>query len=226
MKKIPSNKFLDIYKDNNYIDSPLVPITEETGIIVDMQYPKLGLKEAINECLVRKEVLDKLLIAKNYLPKNYTLKIWDAYRPLELQNRLYNMYKNKIIEFFDIKNLSIIEQDKIISNYVSLPNEDENIPPLHTTGGSIDLTIVNTKTNKELDLGISFDEFSNITNSDSYEKKGMDKRIRNNRRMLYNAMIKAGFTNLPSEIWHYDYGNRAWAYYMNKPAIYKGIFKL
>ena len=30
-------------------------------------------------------------------------------------------------------------------------------------------------------------------------------------------MIKAGFTNLPSEIWHYDYGNRAWAYYKKSP---------
>ena len=39
-------------------------------------------------------------------------------------------------------------------------------------------------------------------------------------------MIKAGFTNLPSEIWHYDYGNRAWAYYNKKPAIYKGILEL
>ena len=43
---------------------------------------------------------------------------------------------------------------------------------------------------------------------------------------LYNAMIKAGFTNLPSEVWHYDYGNRAWAYYNKKPAIYKGILEL
>ena len=43
--------------------------------------------------------------------------------------------------------------------------------------------------------------------------------------MLYNAMTNAGFTNLPSEIWHYDYGNRAWAFYNNKPSIYKGIFE-
>ena len=32
--------------------------------------------------------------------------------------------------------------------------------------------------------------------------------------------------NLPSEIWHYDYGNRAWAFYTKKPALYKEIFYL
>ena len=39
-------------------------------------------------------------------------------------------------------------------------------------------------------------------------------------------MTEVGFTNLPSEIWHYDYGDRAWAFYNNEPALYKGIFKL
>ncbi len=42
----------------------------------------------------------------------------------------------------------------------------------------------------------------------------------------YNIMIKAGFTNLQSEVWHYDYGNRAWGYYKKKPAIYKGILEI
>ena len=39
-------------------------------------------------------------------------------------------------------------------------------------------------------------------------------------------MIKAGFTNLSSEVWHYDYGNRAWAFYKKTKAIYKGIKKI
>ena len=74
-------------------------------------------------------------------------------------------------------------------------------------------------------MGIKFDQFTNLTNTDAFENKKMNQTIKNNRRLLYNCMIKAGFTNLPSEIWHYDYGNRAWAYYKKKPAIYNGIFK-
>ena len=225
-KKIPNNKDLEIYLENDFIEEELVEIPSNCGIIVEMKYPLLGMDNAISKCLMRREVLNKLLEAKKYLPKNITFKIWDAYRPLSLQKELYYKYKKQIIKDFNLENLNKTEQDKIISKYVSLPNEDKKIPPLHSTGGSIDLTLVYTDTKKELDMGVKFDEFSNLTYSSVFENKKMDKKIRYNRRILYNSMIKAGFTNLPSEIWHYDYGNRAWAFYKKSKAFYKGIKKI
>ena len=142
MRAIPHNNNIETYQKHDFINSPLVKIPKETGIIVDMQYPKLGMKNAIKECLVRKEVLDKLLKAKRYLPKGYTFKIWDAYRPLLLQEEIYYKYKDMIIEQFNLGNLNTEEQNKFISNFVSIPSKDMNIPPLHATGGSIDLTLV------------------------------------------------------------------------------------
>ena len=226
MKKIPHREFIKVYKDNNFIDSRLVSIPKESGIIIDMKYPKLGMKTAINECLVREEVLDKLLEAKNNLPEGYTFKIWDAYRPLSLQKEIYNKYKDILIEEFNLEKLSDEDKEEFIRHYISIPEESEGISPLHATGGAIDLTIVDIKTNKELDMGVDFDTFSNVATTDYFEQEGKNEKIRNNRRILYNAMTKAGFTNLPSEVWHYDYGNRAWAYYNKKPAIYKGILEL
>ena len=225
MNEIPDIKPLEVYYKNNFIDSALVEIPKDSGIIIDMQYPKMNLKNALNKCLVRKEVLEKLLLAKTYLPGNLTFKIWDAYRPLSLQKELYELYKNKIIKEFGLETKVKEEQERIISRYVSIPNEDENIPPLHTTGGAIDLTLVDKNTNKELDMGTEFDSFSPVTSTNAFEKTN-NEEIKNNRRILYNAMTKAGFTNLPSEWWHYDYKDRAWAYYKEKPAEYKGIFKL
>ena len=226
-KKIPDIIELNSnYSFNKFINSDLVEVPNDCGILIEMKYPILGMKNSINKCLVRKEVLDRLLEAKKYLPKGITFKIWDAYRPFDLQKEIFCKYKKEIINIFELQNLSEKEQNKIISNYVSLPIEDENIPPLHTTGGSIDLTLAYIDTKEELDLGVNFDEFSNLTKSSIFENKGMNKSIRRNRRILYWAMIKAGFSNLPSEIWHYDYGNRAWAFYNNTHAIYKGIFKI
>ena len=225
-KKIPNNNDLKIYNESNFIEEELVEIPDNCGIIIEMKYPLLNMDNAINKCLVRKEVLNKLLEAKKYLPKNVTFKIWDAYRPLALQKELYYKYKERIIKEFNLENLNKEDQDKIISNYVSLPSDDEEIPPLHSTGGSIDLTLVYTDTKKELDMGVEFDEFSLLTNTNYFEEHNINKKIRNNRRILYNAMIKAGFTNLPSEVWHYDYGNRAWAFYKKTKAIYKGIKKI
>ena len=225
-KKIPNNNDLKIYNESNFIEEELVEIPDNCGIIIEMKYPLLNMDNAINKCLVRKKVLNKLLEAKKYLPKNITFKIWDAYRPLELQKELYYKYKEKIIKEFNLENLNKEDQDKIISNYVSLPSDDEEIPPLHSTGGSIDLTLVYVDTKKELDMGVEFDEFSLLTNTNYFEEHNINDNIKYNRRILYNAMIKAGFTNLPSEVWHYDYGNRAWAFYKKTKAIYKGIKKI
>lgn len=225
-KQIPNIKPLEIYKNNNFIDEELIEIDNHYGFIIEMKYPLMNMHHAINKCLIRKEVLNKLLQAKTYLPEGITFKIWDAYRPLSLQKEIYQRYKNDIIINFDLQNLSKQEQNKYITKYISLPTENEIIPPLHTTGGSIDLTLAYIDTKKELDIGVDFDEFSNLTASTAFEKPNMNKTIRKNRCILYNAMIQAGFTNLPSEIWHYDYGNRAWAFYKNKKAIYKGIFNI
>ena len=226
MEKIPHNKLPQSYENYNYIDSPLVEITNDSGIIIDLQYPKLNFKNAINTCLVRKEILDKLLEAKSYLPENLTFKVLDAYRTFSLQEELYYAYREQILKEFNLLDKDKETQDNFIKNYVSLPKKEENLVPLHATGGAIDLSLVNIQTGEDLDMGIEFDSFSDLTNTDSFEKENMDKTIRDNRRILYWAMTKAGFTNLPTECWHFDYGNRNWAFYNQKPIIYKAIFEL
>lgn len=226
MKIIPHIELPEIYTDYKFIDSPFLKIPDDCGIIVELKYPLMGLENAVNDCWVRKEVLEKLLEAKTYLPEGITFKIWDAYRPFKLQQELYYKYREEVIDEFNLRHLSQEDQNKIINNYIALPIKNEILPPQHTTGGAIDLTLVDIKSGKDLDMGTSFDSFSVLSNIDSFEKIGMDETIRNNRRILYNAMIKAGFTNLPSEWWHYDYGDKNWAYYNKKPAIYKGIFDL
>ena len=224
-EKIPNVEPLEIYEDNNFIDSEFIEIHDSKKIVVDLQYPKLGMKNSINRCFLRKEAYERLLKACNYLPQGIGFKILDAYRPWNLQNELYYAYKPIIIEQFNLEGLPEEEQNKTISKYVSIPSRNELVPPLHTTGGSIDLSLIDLTTGKELDLGIKFDEFSDKTNSDAYENTD-NEEVKKNRRILYNAMTKAGFTNLPSEIWHYDFGDRAWAFYKKQPAIYKGVFNV
>lgn len=201
------------------IDSDLIEIPATSGILIDMQYPKLNFKHAIQKCLLRKEAFEKLLEAKTYLPEELTFKIWDAYRPIELQLELYNTYKPIIIKEFKLENLEPSAQEKIISKYVSIPNDDA----LHASGGAIDLTLAYKDTGEELNMGTSFDSFSSLTHTDAFENDHSNTKIRDNRRILYNAMTKAGFVNLPTEYWHYDYGNKNWANYYKKPILFKSI---
>jgi D-alanyl-D-alanine dipeptidase len=74
-------------------------------------------------------------------------------------------------------------------------------------------------------MGTLFDEASPLSYTASLEKvkrlSPEQKVARDNRRVLYNVMINAGFTNLPSEWWHFDFGNQLWAWYSgNQQAIY------
>ena len=231
-KKIPKFEMPNMWEENNFIDSTfvempkIIKIGNETKIIVDLQYPKLGMKNAVEKCLIRKEALERLILASALLPEGLAFRIWDIYRTWELQNELYYVYKPNIIKQFHLENSSIEEQEIVISSYVSIPYKNEVLPPLHTTGGSVDLTITDLRAEKDLDFGIKFDDFSDLTNTASYENESTNIHIRDNRRLLYSIMTKVGFTNLPSEVWHYDFGNRAWGYYKKKPAIYKGALEI
>lgn len=223
MKNIPYCQLPEIHTVSDFIDEPFVEIKENSRIVVEMQYPLLKMKNAEKRCFIRKGASDRLNYASSLLPDKLRFKILDAWRPFALQKELYSTYKAKIISDFNLFSFTEKEKNDFIANYVSIPNDDRDIPPVHTTGGAIDLTIVDNNGN-ELQMGTEFDSFSPKTNTDYYENTNESTIIRDNRRLLYSIMIKAGFTNLPSEWWHYDFGDRFWAYYTKTPTLYRGIF--
>ena len=250
--KIPSVEDPARYAVREFRQSDLVEITSNEKIDVCMQYPLLGMKNAEAQCLLRKEAAEKLFEAAAKLPKGWRFRIWDAWRPFALQHELYETYSKDIIRDFGLEKVSEEEQNAVIRGFVSDPIPDREIPPVHTTGGAIDLTILDAD-GMELEMGTDFDAFTEKTRTDYFEASPMVEktekcpkcfestlitdagkkadlgierwlRIRENRRLLYGLMTDAGFTNLPSEWWHYDYGDRFWAYYNQCPAIYGGVF--
>ena len=225
-KTIPNNES-PLYKRNiDLVDEEFVQIKNGNGIFIEMMYPKLNLNSAVDKAYLRKSVANMLYEARKILPKEYGLKIWDAWRPLKLQEELYYKYKADIIKEFHLENLSKEDLENEIAKYVSLPVSDKEMAPLHATGGAIDVTLTDEFGN-DLDLGVEFDEFSNKTNTNYYESNSEKYReVVKNRRILYHIMTEVGFTNLPSECWHFDYGNKAWAYFTNKPIIYDGRFTI
>lgn len=223
---IPNCKFPEIgeYKIIG-INEKLVSLSE-AGILCDSQYYANGIAGALKDCYARETVVHKLLNAQDLLPDGLRFKVYDAYRPIEVQQRLWNYYRNciKIKE----PGLTDEELDRKTGFFVSRPSFDENYPSLHNTGGAVDLTIV-TKDGYALNMGTLFDDFTDRawTNhfEDNYEKAEHNTEVRDNRRLLYDVMTHVGFTNLPSEWWHYDYGTKFWAYFTGKRALYKGILK-
>ena len=200
--------------------SELIEVRENDKIKIDMMYPKLGMKNKIDKCYLVKEVYNKLLEASSYLPRGYSFKIWDAYRPFSLQKELYNKYSKKIENIFNLDDYSFDKKQEFINHFVAYP--DKRYPPAHTTGSAIDITLI--KDGKDVDMGCSFDEFSVRSYTNYYQDK--DSFIHNNRMILYNCMIKAGFTNIETEFWHYDYGNRSWAKKTGNDILFDYIFDI
>lgn len=237
-KEIPDIADPKRYEKKAFVDSEFVEIKTGGRFDVQMQYPLLGMRHAEPQCLVRKEVYEMLLQAAARLPEGYRFRIWDTWRPFALQKELYEVYSRDIIRDFGLADRTEEERKAVIRKFVSDPVADRDVPPVHTTGGAVDLTILD-ENGRELPMGTAFDAFTDKTNTAFYEKVSQsaengddaedendaeDKEIRDNRRLLYHIMTEAGFTNLPSEWWHFDYGDRFWGYYKGKPAIYRGVF--
>ncbi len=221
MEKITHCGLPKEYHNNAFIDEPLVIVTESDRVTVAMQYPVLKMDNAVSTCYLREEAYERLKAASELLPEGFRLKIWDGWRPFALQKELYIKYREEII-----KSHKLDENDpateRFVRGFVSMPHEDTDDPPVHTTGGAVDLTICDENGN-DLNMGTCFDSFSKSTFTDYFEVSE-NQTVRENRRLLYHVMTKAGFTNLPSEWWHYDFGDKFWGYYNNKKTLYNGVF--
>ena len=222
MNPIPEIHDPERYTESSFAYSEFVKLENDDCFDICMQYPILGMDNAECDCFVRIEVYELLKKAAGNLPNGYRFRILDAWRPFALQKELYEDYSLDITDQFGLAEKTEADRNAFIRKFVSDPVYDKDVPPVHTTGGAVDITIIGTDGNG-LDMGSGFDEFSDRTYTAFYETSG-NEIVKNNRRLLYSIMTDAGFTNLPSEWWHYDYGDRFWAYYNKRPALYRGVF--
>jgi zinc D-Ala-D-Ala dipeptidase len=194
-------------------------------IIVESQYVRMNYLGAIETQFCREQVALRLMQAAALLPMGMRLKIWDAWRPLELQQDIFNRYLQVLTVAHT--HLSHEELIQLCLRFVSTPSAHPEKPSPHYTGGSIDLTII-TDDNRELWMGTVFDDFSEKANMRFYEDdhhvlSKEDRCARDNRRLLFQVMTTAGFTNYSDEWWHFDFGNQFWGKITRCPAFYGPI---
>lgn len=139
-----------------------------------------------------KKVQDELL------KDSLSLKIFDAYRPQTAVNhfvRWAKVVKDTLTkqQFYPTVN----KRNLFKLGYIASKSG-------HSRGSSVDLTIVNLKTNKELDMGSPFDFFG-IASHVSYDK--LSQQQKNNRQLLRKVMLKFGFKPYANEWWHFTLRN-------------------
>ena len=152
--------------------------------ILDIKYATADnfLKQAVydcGECYLREATAKALLAAqKEFVKRGYSLKLFDCYRPLSVQKKMWKILPG--------------------THYVANPAKGSK----HNRGAAVDLTLVNLATGKELDMGTPFDTFSPRAHH-TYTQ--LPKEVLDNRKLLKEVMDKYNFKSIYSEWWHYEY---------------------
>ena len=182
-------------------------------------YESLGAPyEGRSPFFLRKTVLEKLHKAQKKLDaitNGYRLKIFDAYRPLSVQKFMIDYdIKRMASEIFgsEFESLDTKQQNQVkdtVTHFWSPISKNVALnPPPHSTGAALDLTIVDAN-GVELNMGTKIDELKEESSADYY--KNSHKIYEKNRQLLVNVMSAAGFIQLPTEWWHFSYGDQIWA---------------
>ena len=112
------------------------------------------------------------------------IKIYDAYRPYAITVKFYEQARD--------------------TNFVADPRKGSK----HNRGCAIDMSLIDLKTGKELDMPTGFDSFSKKAAANYPD---LPKQELANRELLKSIMQAHGFKVVPTEWWHYDFNG--WSKY-------------
>lgn len=187
----------------------LLDVTDlDRRIVYGGAYHKQGLPGAPERCYLRAGVWERLVRAVDSLPQGYGIYIFDALRPLSVQQGLYDLFAARFRA--QRPGISHEELAALLDDFVAKPVKNLARPAPHATGGAVDLTL--TYGGRLLDMGTDFDETDDRAFLDYFERHPQENPVaRDNRRLLYHTMLSAGFSSYECEWWHYAYGERMWA---------------
>ncbi len=133
-------------------------------------------------------------VANELIVKGYRLKIFDAYRPVKAV-RHFVLWG---IEDLDLRMKPYfypeLEKEELFAKgYIASRSS-------HSRGSTVDLTLLDMVTGKEVDMGSPFDLFSEKSHPDY---KGITDEQYDNRMLLQDAMVRKGFEPIDCEWWHF-----------------------
>lgn len=144
-----------------------------------------------------KEGANALSNAANDLRRQgYRLLIWDTYRPQKAVDNFVEWINNPNDDGDKSFYPKLKKSDLLKGQYIMAKSG-------HSRGSTVDLTLIK-KDGSFVDMGGTFDLFSEISHPD-YKK--LTREQKKNRKILHDAMIKAGFQGIDSEWWHFTLKN-------------------
>ena len=145
--------------------------------------------------LLTKEAARALKSVSNELfVQGYRLKVFDAYRPAAaVKNFVLWGLEDTDIRMKPFFYPDLDKEELFMRGYIASRSS-------HSRGSTVDLTLFDMRTGKELDMGSPFDYFSEVSHPDY---TGITKEQYDNRMLLRNAMLRNGFEPFDCEWWHF-----------------------
>lgn len=185
--------------DSILLASNLVDIQSiDPTIKVDLKYAtsdnfmKMILYTKLRNAYLQDDVAIRIGKVQHYLQDlkpGYSLLIYDAVRPVAVQQRMWDA----------LDTIPIRERGKFVSNPANRS--------LHNFGAAVDLTIVDAS-GKALDMGAGYDDIRKIAypslEAQFLATGELTTAQVENRKLLRKVMQSEGFRNIPSEWWHFN----------------------
>lgn len=128
----------------------------------------------------------------------YRLKVFDAYRPARAVRHFV---------FWGIEDLDLRMKPFFYPNLEKQVLFQEGYiakESSHSRGSTVDLTLLDMATGKEVDMGSPFDLFDPLSHPDN---RDVTDAQYDNRMLLQNLMVRAGFVPIDCEWWHFTLGD-------------------
>jgi D-alanyl-D-alanine dipeptidase len=152
------------------------------GIVLDIRYATTNNFTGqqlypVARCCLRTEAADKLKAVQEELHgMGYALKVFDGYRPLSVQKKMWVVYPHP--------------------GFVADPAKGSR----HNRGAAVDLTLIKLD-GTEVPMPTPFDDFTDKAHRDYID---LPPDVIKNRELLEQVMTEHGFKGLKTEWWHFD----------------------
>lgn len=137
-------------------------------------------------------------VSNELFVQGYRIKVFDAYRPAcAVKQFVLWGIEDQDIRMKPYFYPELQKQDLFAEGYIAKLSS-------HSRGSTVDLTLLDMKTGKEVDMGSPFDLFSEKSHPDY---KGITEEQYENRMLLQHVMVRNGFVPIDCEWWHFTLKN-------------------
>lgn len=133
-------------------------------------------------------------VSNEMIVQGYRLKVFDAYRPVcAVKHFVLWGIEDQDVRMKPYFYPDLEKQELFDKGYIAKQSS-------HSRGSTVDLTLLDMSTGKELDMGSPFDLFSVASHPDY---KGITQQQYENRMLLQRVMVRNGFAPIDCEWWHF-----------------------